>query len=229
MSNAVAITGIELVPVLELQPYDFATQPRESPTGAISEVPDEWFRYWSDSLADSGITELRPLCPGSWHVPTANFEAPANLLKFLEVTIENWGGISVLSDPDCQPVLNGGLALWRAGSELLIEPGCCADLGDASNWREAAGYRGDEWQMLWIGHPWVSIRYEEPRLIFSDLHESAPSASLWSVDPDELLCAVVAAETELNRFARQISPVLTSQGFDGDAEQMGRRLAGLNS
>jgi len=227
MPNVVVLEGIELIPVLELEPCKFATHTRKSPCGTFWEVPEEWFCYWSDSLADSGITGLRPLRRGSWHVPTVNFDFSINLQQFLEMTFQEWGGIDSLSDPDCKPVLNGGLALRCAASDLLIEPGCCADLGDANNWKGAAEYRGPGWQMLWIGHPWLSVRYQAPWLILSERHESNDPSDRWAVFPEELNHAVDDAKTELERFAEELARLLLVLGYQDDPESMGRKLAGL--
>lgn len=227
MSNTILLEGIELIPVLELTPSKFATQTRESPSGSSWEVPDDWSRYWSDCLTDSGITSLRPLRSGSWHVPTVNFDVPSNLHRFLEMTFHNWGGIDCLSDPDCNAVLNGGLALLCPASDVLIEPGCCSDLGDANNWKLAAEYRGAEWQMLWIGHPWLSFRYQTPWLILSGPHESNVPSDRWGISPAELNKAISDAMAELTRFAEEIARHLPVMGYRDAPETMGRKLVGL--
>lgn len=225
MINLTVLEGVQLIPVLELEPYKFSAETRNSPSGQWD--AEEWFRYWSDSLTDSGITGLLPLVRGYWHVPTVNFDDSNNLQRFLEKTFEEWGGIDTLSDPDCKPVLDGGLALQCSSSDTLIEPGCCADLGDSKNWKDAVGYRGSEWQMLWIGHPWLSVRYQSPWLVVSEPHESSTPTDRWAVIPEELSRAVDDAKTELERFAGEISRILPMLGFREDAEAMGLKLAGL--
>jgi hypothetical protein len=221
------LEGIQLTPVLELEPSKFSAENRKSPSGTRWD-PEEWFRYWTDSLADSGITGLQPLRRGSWFVPTANFQDSNNLQRFLEKTFQHWGGIDVLSDPDCNPVLDGGLAFECPASDVLVQPGCCADLGDASNWKEAAEYRGAEWLMLWIGHPWLSVRYQSPWLVVSDQHESSTPSDRWAVLPEELDRAVDAANTELERFAGDISRILPVLGYVENSDVIGRKLAGLS-
>jgi len=227
MSNLVVLEHIELVPVLELEPFKFATQSRSSPTRTGPGAPEEWHRYWMDSLADSHLGRLRALRRGGWHVPVAEFEDSMVLRRFLDVVIRDWGGVESLSDPGEILPLNGGLALTCPDCDVLVEPQCCGDLGDAANWRTASGYRKIEWQMLWIGHPYVSVSYRSPWLILTDLHDSKHPEARWAVCPDELQRAAVAAEQELERFARQISPILISQGFKGDSNSMARKLAGL--
>ena len=70
MSSIVALEDIELIPVVELAPYDFGADARPMPSGYYQDVPDDWYRYWLDSLADFGITGLTPVQCGSWNVPT---------------------------------------------------------------------------------------------------------------------------------------------------------------
>ena len=226
-SNLIVLEGIQLVPVLELVPTKFSSQTRESPSGSSRDVPEEWFRYWTDSLADSNITGLQPLRRDSWHVPTVNFDVSGNLRRFLEKTFDEWGGIDSLSHSDCKPVLNGGLALQCSACDVLIEPGCCADLGDANNWKEAAEYRGTEWQILWIGHPWLSVRFQPPWLVVSEQHESDTPSGNWAVSPEELDRAVDEAKSQLERFAGELARVLPVLGYREDPLEMSRKLAGL--
>jgi hypothetical protein len=52
-------------------------------------MPEEWYRYWLESLADSGITGLTPIYRGSWHVPTREFTEAAHLGTVLELIFRN--------------------------------------------------------------------------------------------------------------------------------------------
>lgn len=227
MVDLIFLEGIELIPVLELEPSTFSTRSRQSPQGTSGEVPDEWFRYWTDSLADSGIIGLHPLRPGSWSVPTMNFDGAGNLHAYLKKTFEEWGGIESLSDPERRHVLNGGLALHCSTGDLLIPPGCCCDLDNVRDWKEGAAYRRAEWKMVWIGHPWISIHYHHPWLVVSEPHESDAPSERWAVSPDELDRAADDAIAELERFAAEMSPALDLLGYRGDPLAMGRQLVGL--
>jgi hypothetical protein len=53
----------------------FATDDRPFPCGLHRDQPQEWHRYWLESLAEAGITGLVPVQDGSWHVPTSGFTA----------------------------------------------------------------------------------------------------------------------------------------------------------
>ncbi|HEY4262901.1 MAG TPA: hypothetical protein VGM98_22265, partial [Schlesneria sp.] len=208
MSDLIPLKNFKLIPVIELEPGKFSDSGRESPSAQFGD--EEWSRYWFDSLADSGIVGLQPIRFGAWYVATTGFAAGANLQIFLQRTFEEWGGSECLTDPDCRPVLNGGLVLQSAESEILIVPACCSDLGDIRNWESATTFRGDGWQVLWIGHPCISVRYQAPRLILSGQHESSEPIGRWSVCPEELSTAISRAERLLSDFADRIADVLLS-------------------
>jgi len=145
----------------------------------------------------------------------------------LSVIFDQWGGVQTLNDPDSKPVLDGGLALLDSDGHLLVEPHCCGDLGDLRDWQEAARYTGTAWQMLWIGHPWLSVRFERGQLVISAPHESNDPVAKWAVDPDDLERAVRVAAAELHRFSELVVPFLSSHGFQGNAHAMAETLVGL--
>ena len=200
---------IELIPVLELAPFDFAADDRSMPSRPYQEMPEEWYRYWLDSLADSGITGLMPVERGSWHVPTREFTDPALLRRVLDVIFQNLAEAGFSIDLECMPLL-GGLAL-RSQSQVLVEPGCCADLGDLAGWRKAVDYRQVEWQSVSNGHHWVLVRYDRPRLILSEPQEGSHAPTpRWSVCSDQLRDAAVAATVEIERFSDEITRAMPS-------------------
>jgi hypothetical protein len=221
--SIVVLEEIELIPVLELAPFDFGAGDRSSPSGTYADTPEEWQHYWSASLADAGITGLKPIQNGSWHVPTSEFTGTMPLRRVLDVVFQK--RLDLESAPDWGP-LSGGLALRSRSQSVLIEPGCCADLGDAAGWRDVVGYREAGWRTLWIGHPWLSVHYHAPRLVISDPHEATDPVARWAVCPDRLQAALVPAQAELERFARQVADALPSSN-QSDSSRMARKLAGL--
>lgn len=228
MPDVTELHGIELVPVLELEPSAFSTQERPIPSGAAGERPRDWEAYWRACLADSGIKELRSIAPGSWYVSTSEFTTP-QLENFLRLVIDEQGGISSLKDAQSTTALSGGFALNAGELSAVIEPTCCGDLADIANWKDAASFQGEEWQMLWIGHPWLSMKFQKPCLLLSEPHESDKPVGKWAVNQDELGEAVKAAETELIRFSKQVEAVMLAWDFAGDSAKVSSKLAGLNA
>jgi hypothetical protein len=227
MSKGIVHQAISLVPVIELAPASFATQDRSLPSAQEKEGWDERYCYWRDALADSGVMGLQPIRSGSWHVPTKEFTDPTTLRNVL-VAILRQEGIDYLSDPASIPVFEGGLALCGSGGEVLVEPTCCSDLANLSDWRLAANHRGSEWRMVWIGHPWLSVRFEEPWLVLSQPHESENPEEGWAFRPELLERALAAAEAELDLFAGRLAAVLPLLGNVENPGGVARRLAGLH-
>jgi hypothetical protein len=214
VSDSPALTVLDrvrLAPVVHLIPANFATHERPVPFGPYP-TPEEWDRYWRDCLADVGIVGVTPLQLGSGHVPTRNLldpktSNPALAGRILTHLIESRG--------------EGGLALCQ-DDEVLVEPRCCVDLNNLGDWRYAAGYRGPEWAITWVGHPYLMMRFEGEMLILSD-EEDSPTPQ-WAVSPDDLLNAVVHAEADLEDFAEMLLPAAVVVGSDAATV---RRLLGL--
>ncbi|MBA4032830.1 MAG: hypothetical protein C0478_18330 [Planctomyces sp.] len=228
MPSIVDLSRIQLIPVIELEPMAFSTRFHSMLTEANNKDPDELDHCWRVSLADSGVSGINPMFPGSWLVCTSDVTS-TKLANILRVIIDKRGGVSSLNNPRLKSVLSGGLALISDEQGILIEPTCCGDLGDIVNWKEAASYEGEEWKMLWIGHPWVSMKFQRPWLLLSDFHESSEPVERWAVMPHELMQAVNVAEAELIRFSKQIVPILLAWDYQGDAVDMSLRLVGLGT
>lgn len=224
-NRMILLDTVELVPVVELDPSTFATRDRPPPPANGPDQPAAWTQYWHDSLADGGVVGVEPLRPASWFVTVPQLRSPGTLGKILVGLLRSWGGTEALADPDGPPVLSGGLVLCHAG-EILVEPGCCCDLGDLAEWKTAAAYRGLDWKMVWIGHPWVSARFDGNRLVLSEPHESAVPVDRWAVRPADLEAAVAAAQVVLEGLACDMQILLCDMGVR-DARAAARTLAGL--
>jgi hypothetical protein len=160
VSSIAKLEYVELIPVLQCEPCRFAAEDRLSPAGTYDDMPEEWHRFWRDSLADSGITGLTPIEWGSWHVPTSQFTDTPLLNRVLEAIFHDFMKTGLSIDLECLPLL-GGLAL-RSQSRVLVEPGCCADLGDLAGWRKAVDYKQVEWQSVSNGHPCATAPVTDP-------------------------------------------------------------------
>ena len=43
MFNIVVLEGIELIPVLKLEPFRFGVEDRSAPSGIYEDMPEEWY------------------------------------------------------------------------------------------------------------------------------------------------------------------------------------------
>jgi hypothetical protein len=89
VTSIVALESVELIPVVKLEPFRFAAEARPAPPGIYEDMPEDWYRYWLESLTDAGITGLLPIERSSWHVSTSEFTGPVLLGRVLEVLFQN--------------------------------------------------------------------------------------------------------------------------------------------
>lgn len=192
-----------LIPVIEFAPGNYATQERNFP-----EYEDRmgWDNYWRRSLADVEIVELEPIQQASWFVATSQLTLHSTLQTMLEVQFEEvdeW-------DIEEIPPLPGGYVL-RQDEETLLEPGCCGDLGDLREWRDACESREAQWQVVWIGHPWTHVSAVGERLAFLEpSEESSPKKAnvILRVERQDLAKAIETASQEVKALAERLIPIV---------------------
>jgi hypothetical protein len=81
-------------------------------------------------------------------------------------------------------------------------------LGNIEEWAKASSYRGEAWEMVWIGHPWVSVRFSEGLLVFSKPHESNFPDDWFAIEPDALHLAIDFARVTLEQFEWTLLPIV---------------------
>jgi hypothetical protein len=213
---------IRLEPVLELEPGHYSQRERRSPTKSWNEVPDEWERYWRDSLADSGLVGLVNLRRGGWQVPVRTLDCEDVLATIMRVELKDQEPLSL----DNCPLLSGGLALVE-GDRPVIEPQCCGDLANVDMWKDAAGHTDPSWQRYWIGHPQLPVRFIDGWLELATPSDEGTPEPSWRVSPSMLKDAVGEARAELERFAPRVLQVLRRWPARERIDELARSLAGL--
>jgi hypothetical protein len=221
MTELERITELELVPVVELPPWSFSDRP--SPQGPSRDHREVRLRHWFDCLADAGITGLGPIEPGSMHVAVSEFTDLTELIQVLQRLMAP----ESLANEEEHSALSGGFAVV-SDARVLVEPNCCGDLKDWCEWKSAAAYREPAWRILWIGHPWLSVRAEDNDLILSQPHESSEPHAKWIMDRQLIAPALQNAMTELECLSQRIAQSLLSTSIDDSrAVYTARALAGL--
>ena len=226
MSGLVKLSGTSLTPVIELAPWSISKTRQSPEKGPARKYPAEWEEYWHACLSDAGITGLNPITAGSFFVSIHQFD-DIQLQSFLRVLIQEWGGLDELYAPDFEPFLYGGFAFNSPELCHIIEPSCCGELKNIHEWKRAASLDTPEWEVLWIGHPWLSMKHEEPYLILSEPHESDVPIERWKIDQKDLMEAVQRAETELRRFSSMIEENLAVIAPEISSQKISQLLVGL--
>jgi len=199
------VTQVELIPVAEFAPMDYAASERKTPAGSDK---GEWARYWQASIADAGL-ELTAVSEGSWFVPVAQLQETPALIAFLKAALEYCG----IEHPEAmtQETLEqigpplGGYVL-RVSGENCILPGCCADLSNLEGWLEVTEQRPTDWRSLWNGHDSPT---GEPRVRFAAPHYVVATGAEWQVEVEQAVFeeAVRRAQAEVFAFRRRLERV----------------------
>lgn len=211
---------LRLVPVVEFEPGAYGSTPQPC-TGPWTTEESE--TYWRACLRAGGVVGVDPIAPGSWLVPLVALKSPDLLHRVLQVHFAD----GVPADLDEIGPLCGGLALVDGG-EMLVLPTCCGDLGDLDNWRTATEQRTESPEMLWIGHPWLTVWYQAPMLhIREETEYNLPAHPReFVMNPEMLQSAVRQATRELDLFCERVVASLHELPGVLDARATGRILVG---
>ncbi len=222
---------VRLVPVIEMMPVTYARVERSVPFDRVS---DAYFRYWTTCLADSGIARLRPI--KLWHVPLEQLtsvqtvEKIIQTIRFEEDPAKPGSSFDRFSDPEeYLSAFAGGYALY-VDDHLICTPRCCGDLTHLQNWRMAAGHRDAEQAMVWIGHPWITVRYDGAYLVFKDQVEGQGRTE-WDgeirVLPTALQQAVAQAKQEVLDFCHRLLPIVETIAPSEQVVRIAETLTGI--
>ena len=225
---------LRLMPVFELEPGNLARRYAGSRDSPDTNAPDDAWEAWLLAcLRDAGIDDLRPIAKRSWLFSIEQLQRVTTMERILEDHFDKSGSTmaDAATDRKNRAALAGGFVLM-AGQGVLVEPGCCCDLSNLAEWAQAAHALDGSWKMLWIGHPWRSVRLAGGALEISAAHEGSPQALevACRVDAAELADAVERARVALHALAdRLYAAIVIHVGSPSLAASLARSLAGLDA
>jgi hypothetical protein len=194
---------MQLIPVISFEPSSFQTQQRELPPGLVDEYPFEWYHYWKNSLADSGITDIEPCYPDSWLVEinkltTSNLEI---LLVKQHQIDQDW----LKTDADNVGSFSGGYIFSCETAHIL--PECCGSLMDIAHWEMASQWIDTTTEtLLWIGHPYLMVKaIDDQFLQISDEDDSE-----YQINRHELKLAIAETRQQLANFQEILLPAVST-------------------
>jgi len=142
---------IQLIPVIELEPYDFKKDDYESPTLSLKESPEGWENYNLKCYNDSNLIDLSPVRTGSWLFNIEQFDKQqlAIILKAIYKSEEEEHLLEIFKDPqEFAPFFCGGY-LFTVNGEIKAEPGCCCGLESIGDWKDVMESKSGQ---VWMGH-----------------------------------------------------------------------------
>ncbi len=160
---------MKIIYSIELSPYSYSKEEYQYPNKSSKELPKEWTEYWYKCLADSGIKNLQPIKTGSFFVDldTIDDEELAIIVKKeIEKISEDLSEEELSNLEESVHCIEGGIVIIDENN-VIIEPRCCTDLGDLSGWEDIFSKEENNWEQLWIGHPWIYYKKTTEFIEFS--------------------------------------------------------------
>lgn len=189
---------MQLIPVVEFEPFAFQAVERESPT---DDDRQSWDDYWHNSLADSGITDIDPYQRGSWFVEVDKL-TPA----IVEILLHKTYKVCDRTATNLEEMISGSLSggyVFEVSNTVQITPQCCGDLADIKGWETASNWMNAEEMMLWIGHPWLMVSSIDDRHLQirrTSEYGEPEQPVLITIDRHEFKKAIIVAKEQLDIF-----------------------------
>lgn len=123
----------------------------------------------------------------------------------------------------------GGIAL-EENNTIFMEPQCCGDMGNITEWESISEAELNVWNQLWIGHPWVYYRKSNGIIEFTNYRESNPGDFkdrdiLVRVAESDLQMELKKVRKQQNDFEYSIRKALEKMGI-ANAGQISKLMTG---
>lgn len=142
---------IQLIPVIELSPFDFQNNNYETPNLSLKESPDAWENFNQKCYFDSGLLNPTPIYTGSWLFDLEQFDKQqlTIILKAIFKNEEEKELLEIFKEPiEFAPFFCGGY-LFTVDNRILAEPGCCCGLESIMDWKAVLKSKSGQ---VWTGH-----------------------------------------------------------------------------
>ena len=141
--------------VIEIELEDFAKKSK-----LLSFFKPVKALQWQEVFLNTPLEKIKPF-PNSHFININQLDQQA--LKFIISRIQ------VKYDDMSLSRLLGGLIIQHHDQEIF--PMCCGDLESIDEFQEILEQNNGQWQMFWIGHPWIFVRKRDGQIQFSEYCE----------------------------------------------------------
>ncbi|MCD9014467.1 hypothetical protein [Parachryseolinea silvisoli] len=216
---------MQLINTIEISPYAFSREAYDFPNGSSLELPEEWNQFWKKCISDKNLGHLESIRKGSYLVDIRTLRDD-DLVEILKNELKE---VELLDFEEQVGKINGGIVLMD-NNEIYIEPTCCGDIGNMKEWEKISQHASNQWNELWIGHPWIFYRKDNQFIEFSNYTESNPkdfneNEILVRVSQSELQTEFKKIVEQQNDFEFRIRKTLDRMGI-AHAEQISKLMTG---
>jgi hypothetical protein len=186
------LTGdIRLQSVIKIIPWNLF---KLSGSKKIPRNTEKRYAMWKEAMVKGGLESIEPIEVGSFYVPVS--QLTDDVLQHIDASSHH-----IHPDKLWESFGEGGEALLH-DDKVLFLPMCCSEFGTLAEWEDVAAYRESEWAMVWIGHPWIYMKYDDGWLYFTDYTEGEADKAkvLYAIQPQKIAKAVKRAKPETEAF-----------------------------
>lgn len=147
---------LELIPVIEVEPFSFSKSKYTSPKVSCAEDPEGWERYKQRCYSDYGLVGMKSITTGAWLYQANTLSEKQlyiiykNLFNRFFETPEHLK--EMLSDmEEYAPLISGGFMV-KGKENILSLPGCCCGLESIHDWGSVLLEPENKSGEIWIGH-----------------------------------------------------------------------------
>lgn len=207
---------MKLTPVIEFGPELFRKESRDFPSFELKGAAynKAYREFWTAMLADWGIVDLKPYLEGSEFVAVSDINNQA--LGVLIDRALDAGEFAEAGLEDYVSTFCGGIVF--EDDSHAIEPSCCGDLSNFSEWQDLSVLPVGDVKEVWIGHPWIDVEgLDSDRM---RLHMRCEHSSKLLVDSVisqfELSQHVAKTVGELSAFNDRVKAELTRKSYPSE-------------
>lgn len=217
---------MKLIIAIEISPYNYTDKTYEYPKKRKKDAPNEWGEFWLKCISDSQLQNLIPIEIGSYLVDVEGI-GEEELRTIIKKEIEDVD----LTDFEEQLIAFYGGIVVTKDDKILIEPMCCGDLRNTSEWGTIIEEEHIDWQHLWIGHPWIFYRKINGIVEFSDytdsnLEDFKDIKSVLNISENELKLELKKIKTQQEKLKDRIQIILEKMKITNSSE-IAKMLSGV--
>ncbi|MDH7447824.1 hypothetical protein [Aquimarina sp. 2201CG14-23] len=216
---------MKLLNTIEIEPWDYTENDYESPDVSRDENPQKWNEFWYKCISDSNLQNLKPIELGSYLVDINNIgDSELKIILQKELKDIDLSNVQEYIEP-----LFGGIVIIE-NDNIIIEPTCCGDISNVNHWEEIENSKLNQWEQLWIGHPWVYCKRNVDSIVLSDytedcLEDFKELSEKYKFSKQILINEIKSSRKDLNDFENQITKVLVELGID-NANKIAKLMVG---
>ena len=202
------ILGIEIAPSLYTKNEYIYEEGLSREESRIS-----YLAYLEKELSNSSLSGLKPIYPGSWHFDINQIKV--NELK--EIIKDHLKDIDLSDYEEQCGCLCGGVVI-KQDEKTMLTSSCCGDFSDLHNWEEIEEKLNDNWEHLWIGHPWVYYKSSGEDVGFSEcvektLEDFKDIKIVFQLPKKEFFSQLKSLRKDLIQFELKIATALKEMGI----------------